>query len=199
MPGFRLRPLFASPLYRARLGARALNAALEHACLSIGLEDVAGQCWRKEHGYTFYASLDDLPERTPEFSALVRRPQGHAQSFCRALAFDLDGQRLRSRFAVDQRAEARRPASCASAPARDHLGHVLRARAARGTGPLLLREAFCAMMYRSTPANHPASRSASILPHGDCGPCWQTGAVCQPTKGLSCPESCAACGCGLGA
>ncbi len=97
MPSFRLDPLFASPLYRARLGARALNLALEHACLSIARDDAAGQRWCQEHGYqgyTSYASLDDLPQRAPEFAELAHRLQRHAESFCRALAYDLDGRRL---------------------------------------------------------------------------------------------------------
>jgi uncharacterized protein (TIGR02466 family) len=97
MARYRLEPLFASPLYRAQLGARALNVALEHACLSIAREDLAGQRWCKEHGYkgyTSYASLDDLPQRAPEFADLAKRLQRHAQSFCTALAYDLDGRRL---------------------------------------------------------------------------------------------------------
>ncbi len=97
MPRVHLEPLFASPLYRAQLGARALNVALEHACLAIAREDVVGQRWCKEHGYkgyTSYASLDDLPRRSPEFADLAHRLQRHAQAFCRALAYDLDGRRL---------------------------------------------------------------------------------------------------------
>lgn len=98
MSGFRLEPLFASPLYRAQLGPRALNHALEHACLSISRDDEAGQRWCREHGYegyTSYASLDDLPQRAPEFAGLARQLERHAQQFCRALAYDLDGRRLK--------------------------------------------------------------------------------------------------------
>ncbi|MBL6937461.1 MAG: hypothetical protein ISS15_14165 [Alphaproteobacteria bacterium] len=88
---------FATQIYRARLPMR-MNAELEQACLVLARDDKAGQRWAKAHGYrgyTSYASLNDLPERMPEFAALARAIDGHVAAFARALDFDLAGRRLK--------------------------------------------------------------------------------------------------------
>jgi len=88
---------FATQIYRAQLPVR-LNAELQHACLVLAGEDKAGQRWAKAHGYpgyTSYASLNDLPERMPEFAALTKLIDRHVATFARALDFDLGGRRLR--------------------------------------------------------------------------------------------------------
>jgi len=88
---------FATQIYRAQLPAR-LNGELEHACLVLAREDRAGQRWAKAHGYpgyTSYASLNDLPERMPEFTALARLIDRHVAAFARALDFDLGRRRLK--------------------------------------------------------------------------------------------------------
>jgi uncharacterized protein (TIGR02466 family) len=87
--------LFATQIYRTRLAA---NAELKKACLAIARDDHAGQRWAKDHrypGYTSYASLDDLPMRSPEIAALAARIGRHVATFARALDFDLAGRRLK--------------------------------------------------------------------------------------------------------
>lgn len=90
--------LFASLLYRSRLGGRAgLNGQLEAACRSVAADDAAGQRWSRRHaypGYTSYASLNDLAWRFPPFAALETYLDRHAAAFARAAAFDLMGGSL---------------------------------------------------------------------------------------------------------
>ena len=93
--------LFATKLYRAALGGRGakrLNADLAQACKDIAREDRAGRKWSKEHGYrgyTSYASLADLPRRSPAFAELVTHLDRHVAKFAKALDFDLNGRRLK--------------------------------------------------------------------------------------------------------
>ena len=64
----------------------------------LARDDKAGQRWARAHGYpgyTSYASLDDLPERMPEFAALAKLIDRHVAAFARALDFDLGGRRLK--------------------------------------------------------------------------------------------------------
>lgn len=90
--------LFASLLYRARLGGPAhLRAELETACRGVAADDAAGQRWSRRNaysGYTSYASLDDLPWRFPPFAALQPLLDRHAAAFAKAAAFDLMGGAL---------------------------------------------------------------------------------------------------------
>lgn len=90
---------FATQIYRAQLNrTAALNADLKKVCLGIADEDIAGRRWAKEHGYrgyTSYASLNDLPERAPEFADLKKQIDRHVAAFARKLDFDLRGQRLK--------------------------------------------------------------------------------------------------------
>ena len=93
----RIDSLFATQIYRAQLPLRQ-NADLERACLVLARDDKAGQRWAKAHGYpgyTSYASLNDLPERMPEFAALAKAIDKHVAAFARALDFDLGGRRLK--------------------------------------------------------------------------------------------------------
>jgi uncharacterized protein (TIGR02466 family) len=93
-----LEALFATPLYRAEIRrGRALNADLKKACLLLAREDRAGLHWAREHkyhGYTSYASLDDLPLRAPAFADLVKILDRHVRDFVRRLEFDLAGRKL---------------------------------------------------------------------------------------------------------
>lgn len=94
----RIETLFATKLYRATLDVRRFNKDLEHDCRSIAREDRAGRAWSRKHGYrgyTSYASLADLPARSPAFAALVRHLDRHVGVFVRALDFDLHGRSLR--------------------------------------------------------------------------------------------------------
>ena len=92
-----IKPLFVTKLYRSAL-AGVDNAALLKSCLIIANDDEAGRGWSREHGYkgyTSYASLDDLPQRDPEFSALVKVLDKHAAAFARELHFDLGRRKLK--------------------------------------------------------------------------------------------------------
>jgi uncharacterized protein (TIGR02466 family) len=91
-----LRPLFVTRIYEASLsgaaGFDAFNGDLAHACRMLAAEDSAGRAWCKAHGYrgyTSYGSLNDLPQRLPEFAELKRRLDKHAQLYAQALNFDL--------------------------------------------------------------------------------------------------------------
>lgn len=62
--------LFATTIYKSALGAkdRTLNAQLRAEALALRDDDAAGRDWSAKHGYrgyTSYASLDDLPQRSP--------------------------------------------------------------------------------------------------------------------------------------
>ena len=73
-------------------GFEAFNASLADACRMLAVEDHAGRAWCREHGYrgyTSYGSLNDLPQRFPEFAELKRHLDRHAVAYARALNFDL--------------------------------------------------------------------------------------------------------------
>ena len=92
------RSLFATRFYQGALGAPALVAELEEACLALAEEDQAGRRWSKAHGYrgyTSYASLNDLPARDPRFADLVRHLGRHVAAFAADCAMDLGGRRLK--------------------------------------------------------------------------------------------------------
>ena len=91
-----LRPLFITQVYEASLaevsGFDGFNAELAEACRMLAVEDGAGRAWCKAHnyrGYTSYGSLNDLPQRLPEFAELKKHLDRHALAYARALNFDL--------------------------------------------------------------------------------------------------------------
>ena len=82
------RELFATRLYEAEIGDRALLGELAHAIRSLAADDQAGRAWSKEHrynGYTSYASLNDLPTRDPSIAALARLLGRQASAFAREI------------------------------------------------------------------------------------------------------------------
>jgi uncharacterized protein (TIGR02466 family) len=92
------RSLFATRFYEGMIDAPALIAELEDACRSLAAEDEAGRRWSRAHGYrgyTSYASLNDLPERDPRFSDLMRLLNRHIAAFAADAAMDLRGRRLK--------------------------------------------------------------------------------------------------------
>jgi uncharacterized protein (TIGR02466 family) len=93
-----IQSLFVTNLYRAELARiGSLNDALAKTCLSIAVEDRAGQRWSREHGYkgyTSYASLDDLPARASVFSELTGHINPHVRGFARTLDFETNGKRI---------------------------------------------------------------------------------------------------------
>ena len=96
-----IRSLFVTRLYHAALSDRGpgLDAGeLEASCWSIAQDDEAGQAWSEENGYpgyTSYASLTDLPWRSPVFEGLVNALDAHVAAFAAELAFDLEGRPLK--------------------------------------------------------------------------------------------------------
>ena len=91
-----LRPLFVTQVYEASLAATPgfedFNASLAGAVRSLADEDGAGRAWCRANGYrgyTSYGSLNDLPQRMPEFGELKRHLDRHAIAYARALNFDL--------------------------------------------------------------------------------------------------------------
>ena len=68
-----MRHLFATTIEELALAEESLRAALEHCAWVLSDEDTAGNDWCEREGYpgyTSYASLDDLPQRFPEFAEL---------------------------------------------------------------------------------------------------------------------------------
>ena len=93
--------LFVTRLYRAALNDLAKKkvdyAELEDACLGIAEDDEAGQDWCEKQGYpgyTSYASLNDLPWRSPIFADLEKALDKHVAVFVKDMGFDLLGKML---------------------------------------------------------------------------------------------------------
>ncbi len=86
---------FPHPYLSRRQGRPAtLTAELEVAALSLSRDDVAGIKWCEKHGYhgyTSYASLNDLAWRIPVFQKLERILDRHALAFAKALHWDIKG------------------------------------------------------------------------------------------------------------
>lgn len=90
--------LFPTLLYRAKLGASAINRAR----LLTEIEDIAGldragKHWSKENyrnGFTSYASANNLQKNSPTFAALEKQISAHVRSFARTLDYDLQGGKL---------------------------------------------------------------------------------------------------------
>ncbi|MEZ5843520.1 MAG: TIGR02466 family protein [Hyphomicrobiaceae bacterium] len=93
----RVDQIFATSVYSAKLGGKRAGAFLDElriACRAIQQEDVTGQDWSARagyKGYTSYASLDDLPSRSPTFADLVGRLGPHLLAFANAVEFDMRG------------------------------------------------------------------------------------------------------------
>jgi uncharacterized protein (TIGR02466 family) len=85
--------LFATTLYKSPLGAKDpdLNAQLRAEALALRDDDAAGRAWSRKHGYqgyTSYASLNDLPQRSPTFAQLAKALDRHAARFAKIQHFD---------------------------------------------------------------------------------------------------------------
>jgi uncharacterized protein (TIGR02466 family) len=82
--------LFATPFYEGEAGDAALIVSLDASCRALARDDKAGRRWSEEHGYhgyTSYASLDDLPRRDPAFDDLRRILDRHVRAFADACGF----------------------------------------------------------------------------------------------------------------
>lgn len=92
-----MRRLFASLIDEMPIGDEALRAGLERAAWVLSEDDTAGNDWCEREGYpgyTSYASLDDLPERMPEFAELKIHLDKAAAAFAKALHWDMGGLAL---------------------------------------------------------------------------------------------------------
>jgi uncharacterized protein (TIGR02466 family) len=96
----QIKSLFVTRLYHAALSelGKPIDAdELEASCWAIAEEDEAGQRWCDENGYpgyTSYASLTDLPWRSPVFKDLKKALNRHVKTFAKDVEFDLDGRKL---------------------------------------------------------------------------------------------------------
>lgn len=96
-----IRRLFPTLIYQADLSvkvAASLDYDIEAAALTFAEDDTAGRAWCAANGYpgyTSYGSLNDLPERAPCFAVLKKELEKHARKFAEALAFDLQGGKLK--------------------------------------------------------------------------------------------------------
>lgn len=92
-----MRQLFTTLIEEVAVGDAALRESLERAIWVLSEDDTAGNEWCEREGYpgyTSYASLDDLPERFPEFGALKKHLDKAAAKFAKALHWDMDGLTL---------------------------------------------------------------------------------------------------------
>jgi len=92
-----MRHLFATLIEEMAVGDDALRQSLERAAWVLCEDDRAGNDWCEQEGYpgyTSYASLDDLPERFPEFRTLKMHLDKAATKFAAALHWDMDGLEL---------------------------------------------------------------------------------------------------------
>ena len=86
------RALFPTHFYEGRIDDTALLGDLAGASRDLAVQDRAGIGWSKAHayrGYTSYASLDDLPRRSPPFADLVKLLDRHVATFAEDCGFDL--------------------------------------------------------------------------------------------------------------
>ncbi|MGE0516936.1 MAG: TIGR02466 family protein [Hyphomicrobiaceae bacterium] len=96
-----IETLFVTRIYRAEIAGRAsgkrLLGELRDACISIAMDDAAGQAWCEANsyrGYTSYASLDDLAWRSPAFADLTTIIDPHVADFAKASDMELGKRRL---------------------------------------------------------------------------------------------------------
>jgi uncharacterized protein (TIGR02466 family) len=90
-----IEALFPTLIYRAEIpGAARLNLELEDAALSLSQHDAKGRHWCEKHGYagyTSYASITDLSQRSKSFARLEKIVHAHAAGFAKALHWNLRG------------------------------------------------------------------------------------------------------------
>ncbi len=89
--GMGIRTLFATRLYEAEIADTASLTDLAHSIRTLAADDGAGRAWSREHvyhGYTSYASLNDLTRRDPAFADLAKLLTRHAAAFAETCAFD---------------------------------------------------------------------------------------------------------------
>ena len=90
-----IETLFPTLIYRAEIpDAARLNLELEDAALSLSQHDTKGRKWCEKHGYagyTSYASIDNLSQRSNPFARLEKIIHMHATGFAKSLHWNLRG------------------------------------------------------------------------------------------------------------
>jgi uncharacterized protein (TIGR02466 family) len=89
-----MHQIFVTRIEELEIGDAALRDRLARCAWLLEEEDEAGNAWCDAQGYpgyTSYASLDDLPERFPEFAELKRHLDNAAAAFAGAQHWDMDG------------------------------------------------------------------------------------------------------------
>jgi uncharacterized protein (TIGR02466 family) len=90
-----IESLFPTFIYRAEVpNAARLNIGLEEAALALSQHDAAGLRWCEKHGYagyTSYASVSDLAQRSAPFARLESIINSHAAVFAKSLQWQLRG------------------------------------------------------------------------------------------------------------
>ena len=94
-----ITPLFITQLYLSNLSivGELDISELEVSCRSIAEDDLAGQQWCENNGYsgyTSYASLSDLTWRFPIFKELKDILDRHVANFVENLDYDLDDRKI---------------------------------------------------------------------------------------------------------
>ena len=96
-PTSYVEALFATQVFHTDLvGVTRLNQDLEEAALDLSQHDQKGLRWCEKHGYagyTSYASINDLAERSAAFAKLEKIIHGHAAAFAKILQWQLRGGR----------------------------------------------------------------------------------------------------------
>ncbi len=89
----KITTLFPTHIYRQdKATPDTLNAQLEVAALSLAQNDDVGNRWCERHGYagyTSFASLFDLSDRSPAFRKLEKILDRHVLEFAKALQWDI--------------------------------------------------------------------------------------------------------------
>lgn len=94
------KSLFPTIVYQNALGgsnAARLNKDLLRECYIYRDLDEEGQNWSKKNyvgGFTSYASMNDLFDRSPTFSQLRSAIDKHIQTYAKQLQMDLEGGKL---------------------------------------------------------------------------------------------------------
>ena len=98
--------LFPTLVYRAEVAnAQRLNLELEDAALSLSQHDAKGRRWCEKHGYagyTSYASIEDLAQRSKPFARLEKIIHAHAADFAKALQWNFAGAEACLRFTLGE-------------------------------------------------------------------------------------------------
>lgn len=93
------KSLFPTIVYQNQLDSRdkKLNKELLRECYIFQDLDEEGQEWSAKHyvgGYTSYASMNNLPQRSPTFDELREKIDKHVKAFAKNLEMDLQGGKL---------------------------------------------------------------------------------------------------------